>query len=73
MPNITIKGLTVKKKIMLAEVHLSDKLVKFVFNQTSERDSHTEYYLNNNLVAKVPHNQLVVFSTYTNETKEDQR
>lgn len=51
-------------KNIVGEVHFSDKILKFVFNKTVDKVGYSEYYMGNQIIAKVPHNQLVIFSEY---------
>lgn len=67
--NPSYQTFAMKKKNIVAEVHVSDKLVKFVFNQYRDKDTYTEYYFDGKLIAKVPNNQIVVFSDYQDETQ----
>ena len=60
----TIQAPTMKLKNIVAEVHHSDKIAKFVFNKTVDKVGYSEYYIGNQIIAKVPHNLLVIFSEY---------
>lgn len=62
--NVSVFNPTMKLKNIVAEVHHSDKIAKFVFNKTVDKIGYSEYYMGNQIIAKVPHNLLVIFSEY---------
>ena len=64
IPNSTIQSTTMKLKNIVAEVHHSDKIAKFVFNKIVDKIGYSEYYMGNQIISKVPHNLLVIFSEY---------